>query len=82
MAQETLVFILGVVLLIIPFLGIPAAWKVYGYVSIAVLLMVIGYRLRYARFLRSIETDSGERRTDSFTESDPRSITTGKSTAA
>ena len=75
MAQETLIFILGVLLFVTPFLGIPADWKVYIYLSIAGLLMIIGYRLRYARFLRSIETGAGERRTDTFTESDPDTVT-------
>ena len=81
MTQETLIFILGVALLIAPFLGIPADLKVYIYVSIAVLLMIIGYRLRYARFLRSIETADGERQTDSFVESDPTLSTQNKPSA-
>lgn len=81
MTQETLIFILGVALLIAPFLGIPADLKVYIYVSIAVLLMIIGYRLRYARFLRSIETTDGERQTDSFVESDPALSTQNKPSA-
>lgn len=68
MTQETLVFILGLILLLTPFLGIPADWKIYVYVVAGVLLLLIGYRLRYARFLRSIENGQGERQTDSYVE--------------
>ncbi len=81
MAQETLIFIFGVLLFITPFLGIPSDWKVYIYITIAILLMVIGYRLRYARFLRSIETGDGERRTDTFAESDPDTFTNNNATS-
>lgn len=68
MTQETLVFILGLILFLTPFLGIPADWKFYIYIFAAGSLLLIGYRLRYARFLRSIENDQGERQTDSYVE--------------
>lgn len=68
MTQESLVFFIGFCLFLVPFLGVPADWKTIAYVVCAVLLMIIGYRLRYARYLRSIEDEHGERRTDSFVE--------------
>lgn len=75
MTQETLIFILGVILFLTPFLGIPADWKVYVYVVTAVLLLLCGYRLRYARFLRSIENGQGERQTDSYVEATGEPVT-------
>lgn len=71
MTQETAIFLLGIVLFVTPFLGIPSDWKVYIYVGVAVLLLMFGYRLRYARFLRSVENENGERATDSFVEATP-----------
>ncbi len=79
MAQETLVFILGLLLFITPFLGIPEQWKLYVYIGIATLLLIIGYRLRYARFIRTLEAETGERQTDSYAESAPAVDTTTRS---
>jgi|AntRauTorckE6833_2_1112554.scaffolds.fasta_scaffold23636_3 membrane protein implicated in regulation of membrane protease activity len=75
MTQETLVFILGLILFLTPFLGIPTDWKVYVYVITAVLLLLVGYRLRYARFLRSLENGQGERKLDSYVETTGESFT-------
>lgn len=71
MAQETLVFLSGILLFITPFLGIPAQWKLYIYVGLGALLLVIGYRLRYERFLRSLEDENGELRGETFVEATP-----------
>jgi membrane protein implicated in regulation of membrane protease activity len=68
MTKETLVFFSGLLLFITPFLGIPADWKLYVYIVLAVILLIIGYRLRYNRFLRTIEDGHGQRRTDSYVE--------------
>lgn len=79
MAQETIVFLLGIVLFITPFLGVPTDWKVYVYVGVAVILLIVGYRLRYDRFLRSLENEDGERATDSFVEATPELFSNKKS---
>jgi cell division protein FtsW (lipid II flippase) len=63
MHKETIVFFLGIILTLLPFLGIPEEWKTYGFASIGVVLIMIGYLLRR----------NGERGEDSFTESVPLS---------
>lgn len=67
MSKETLVFIFGFLLLLVPFSGIPEDWRHYAIAGIGALLVLIGYALRRDVFLRRIERD-GERTTDSFVE--------------
>lgn len=68
MSKETLVFLFGVLLLIIPFLGIPEEWRQYLVAAVGAILVFVGYGLRRAIFLRRIEKANGERATDSFVE--------------
>ncbi len=68
MSRESIVFTLGILLLVIPHLGIPESWKFYFLITAGVLLVVVGYSLRRSAYLRSIERDNGERGTDSFVE--------------
>jgi uncharacterized membrane protein len=68
MSKESIVFTTGLLLLIIPHLGIPEVWKFYFLIVSGVLLVSIGYSLRRAAYMRSIEKDHGERGTDSFVE--------------
>lgn len=68
MSRESIVFTLGVLLLIIPKLGIPDDWKFYFYIIAGVILVVIGYSLRRSAYLRSIKQRNGEQSTDSFVE--------------
>ena len=67
MSKETLVFIFGILLTVIPFLGIPEVWRQYGVVVIGILLILIGYAIRRRVYLDQIDND-GERTTDSFIE--------------
>ena len=69
MSKETLVFVFCIILLVIPFLGIPEEWRQYLVAVIGALLVFIGYALRRIVFLRRIERQSGERASDSFVES-------------
>ena len=69
MSKQTLVFVFGIILLVIPFLGIPEEWRQYLVAVIGALLVFIGYALRRIVFLRRIERQSGERASDSFVES-------------
>ena len=71
MTKETIVFLLGFFTVLVPQLGIPEIWKTYFFIGAGVLLMVVGYSLRRAAYLRSIENEAGERHTDSFVESRP-----------
>ncbi len=68
MSKETLVFIFGISLTIIPFLGVPETWRQYGVFGIGVILIMIGYILRRSVYLGRIDKGNGERGTDSFVE--------------
>lgn len=54
MSRETFVFILGLLVLALPYLGIPADWKRIAYTACGALLVVIGYSLRRSAFYRSL----------------------------
>ncbi len=66
--KETLVFIAGILLTIVPFLGVPEAWRQYGILGIGVVLILIGYTLRRGVYLRHIDKGNGERGNESFVE--------------
>ncbi|MDC1205455.1 hypothetical protein N8083_01245 [Candidatus Pacebacteria bacterium] len=69
MSRESLILLLGIIIFFTPSLGIPEAWKVYIFSGAGILLIVIGYMLRRAAYLRSIDLSNGGRATDSFVES-------------
>ncbi len=77
MSKETLVFVIGIFVFFVPFLGVPGEWKKWSLVAVGVLLMGVGYALRRNAFFQSLERENGERRADVFAES--TSITTGDS---
>lgn len=68
MKKETLVFLFGILLTLIPFLGVPLLWRQYAIAVIGALLILIGYALRRNVFLQNIDRGNGERGTDSFVE--------------
>jgi len=72
MSKETLVFLLGVVLVLVPTLGIPDAWREWGLMGIGALLVLVGYILRRDAYLKRIDRGDGERGTDSFVETTER----------
>lgn len=69
MSRESAIFVLGVLLLIVPQLGVPEIWKEAFFLGEGILLLVLGYSLRRSAYIRSIEHENGERSTDSFVES-------------
>lgn len=69
MSRESLVVIIGILVFFIPSLGVPETWKSYALMASGVLLVVIGYLLRRAAYLRNTEAGNGLRRTDSYVES-------------
>ncbi len=71
MSRESLVFLSGLLLAVLPFLGVPSEWKRYGYISLGIILIALGYSLRRKAFLRSIETAPGEHRAEAFVEHAP-----------
>jgi len=68
MTKGTFVFFIGIILIVLPYLGIPLAWKEYLYIGIGTLLLVVGYALRRAQYLAEIDLGNGERGGETFIE--------------
>lgn len=68
MSRESIVFLLGIILFISPYLGVPMQWKVWLYTGAGLILIWCGYSLRRTAYLRSLERANGERTADSFAE--------------
>lgn len=69
MKRASLVFFLGFVIAVTPYLGIPSAWKRIVYLPLGLVLMLVGYQLRRLAYLHSIEDrTTGERKTDVYVE--------------
>ncbi|MCF7815458.1 MAG: hypothetical protein K9M10_00385 [Candidatus Pacebacteria bacterium] len=68
MSKESFVFVLGGIVFVTPFLGVPSDYKEWIFIVSGVLLMIAGYRLRRMAFLKSLEHESGERRGEVFVE--------------
>lgn len=71
MSRESFVLVMGLVVFFTPWLGIPETWKLYILSACGLLLLMVGYLLRRAAYLRKIDIGNGERGTDSFVESNP-----------
>lgn len=71
-SKETLVFLIGLMLTIVPFVGVPELWQQYAIAALGFLLVLVGYLLRRALYLRRMEHTEGERRSDSFVETTER----------
>ncbi len=69
MSKETLVFVFGMLVFFVPFVGVPTEWKEWFLMGGGVVLMAVGYALRRNAFFQSLEHESGERRADVFVES-------------
>lgn len=69
MSKESLIILVGLLVFFTPSLGIPEDWKQYILLGSGVFLMLLGYILRRAAYLRSIDRGDGERGADSFVES-------------
>jgi hypothetical protein len=68
MSKGTFVFLLGILLIVLPYLGIPSLWKHYLYIGIGCTLLLVGYALRRAQYLREIDLGNGERGGETFVE--------------
>jgi hypothetical protein len=68
MSRETIVFVSGVLLTIVPFLSVPLLWRQYVVFGVGSLLIVIGLSLRRSLYYKRIDKGNGERGTDSFVE--------------
>jgi hypothetical protein len=69
MSKGTFLFFLGILLITLPYLGVPQTWKHYLYIGIGVLILIIGYTVRRGEFLLEIDRGNGERGGDTFIES-------------
>jgi hypothetical protein len=68
MSKETLVFISGILLTIVPFLGVPESWRQYAILALGVILILIGYFLRRNLYLSKLDRGNGERGSETFIE--------------
>ena len=75
MSREGIILITGVILTIIPYLGVPSDWKRIATVLLGALLIIVGYSLRRRAYLRSIETETGERHAEAFVENTTPKLT-------
>lgn len=78
MSKGTLTFLLGILLVVLPYLGIPSTWKQYAYVGLGIILILLGYALRRAQYFREIDRGNGERGSDTFVETTQNLFTTTK----
>lgn len=69
MSKETTVFIFGILVFFVPFLGFPREYKEWILIVVGGLLTILGYRLRRLAFLRSLDDGTGGKRGEVFTES-------------
>lgn len=68
MSKETFVFFIGVILTLLPFLGIPEDWKNYAVATCGAFLILVGYMLRREVYFTRIDHGNGERGDGSFVE--------------
>lgn len=68
MKKATLIGLLGLLLIVGPFLGVPDQWKINGSVVIGVLLVLLGYLLIRDRIHAESDLGNGERGNESFVE--------------
>ena len=72
MSRESLVVFAGIMVVSLPYLGIPEAWKVYMMIGFGSILIIVGYSLRRTAYQRRLERVNNERGSDSFMEHDGR----------
>ena len=68
MSKGTIAFLLGIILILLPYMGIPSLWKQYAYVALGIVLVLLGYGLRRAQYFREIDNGNGERGGETFVE--------------
>ena len=68
MSKGTIAFLLGILLILLPYLGIPSLWKQYAYVGLGIALVLLGYALRRTQYFQEIDNGNGERGGETFVE--------------
>lgn len=69
MTREVLVSFLGLIVALVPFLGIPRDIKDWIFAAMGTLIVLFGISLRHSRYLRSVVGIRSELRSDMFPES-------------
>ena len=69
MRKATLIGLIGLLLIVLPFLGIPESWQTYGTAASGVLLLLLGYLLIRDRIYTETDMGNGERGNESYVES-------------
>ena len=78
MSKGTMAFLLGILLILLPYLGIPSVWKQYVYVGLGIALVLLGYALRRTQYFHEIDNGNGERGGDTFVETTHNLFTQNK----
>lgn len=68
MTKGTLVFLLGLVTIILPTLGVPLWWKQIIFGAMGIVLLGIGYSIRRSQYLATLEHDGTVRTAETFVE--------------
>lgn len=74
MSKESIVVVIGLIVFMVPSLGLPEDLKEYLLLGVGVLLITIGFFLRRAAYLRKIDRGNGESGGESFVESNPEEV--------
>jgi predicted Na+-dependent transporter len=68
MTKGTAIFLLGLLVIILPALGVPMAWKQIAFGVMGIIMLGIGYSLRRAQYLATLEHDGVVRTAETFVE--------------
>lgn len=68
MTKGTAIFLLGLLVIILPTLGIPLVWKQIAFAVMGIIMLGIGYSLRRAQYLATLEHDGVLRTAETFVE--------------
>lgn len=68
MSKGTTIFLSGMLLIIVPSMGIPLVWKHIILFAVGVLLLGIGYSLRRQQYLSTLSVDDNVRTAETFVE--------------
>lgn len=67
-SKGTLIFFLGIALMLVPSLGIPFLWKQYILFAMGFFLLLLGYMIRRSDYLRTLEGEGGLNSEETFVE--------------
>lgn len=71
MRKGSFVFLIGITLVLLPYLGIPTLWKQYLTIASGAALIFLGYAIRRAQYLNDIDSGNGELVSETFVEATP-----------